>query len=182
MARVILGKENKHPLLVNYINKSDFAKVGDAKAYSYYKEHGGKLSRERYKSVKKQMFTKFMEFVLKKGRRMDVPFFGEVFVQETKVPLRETKNNIVQNNYFITELVLQRYNHARLPMNFYQDIELTLKVDTRYTDVYNNKPKTFTHPYKEKIQRLAVNVKRTDKTVQYTRNFKKHEDYVYPDD
>jgi len=80
MGKVILGKTNKHPLLGNPVNANDFRTLTDHKLYTYYKEHGGKLSIQKYKSVKKALFIKFMEYVMFKGRRMDIPFFGEMFV------------------------------------------------------------------------------------------------------
>jgi len=188
MGRVLLGKTNRHPLLGSDIEIKDFKAIGDAELHNYYKDHGGTLSREKYKSLKKLIFIKFMEYVLFKGRRMDIPYFGELFVQETKVPARESKNSIVMNGHYIAELLLQRYSHTRTPMNFYQDMELTLKVDSRIEDAYTNKrvnrrkPVPFTKPYKDKVQLSAAKAKRIDKDVKFVKSFKKHEDYVYPDD
>ena len=183
MGKVILGKTNKHPLLGNPVNANDFRTLTDHKLYTYYKEHGGKLSIQKYKSVKKALFIKFMEYVMFKGRRMDIPFFGEMFVQETKVPIKETKNNIKENNHYISELLLQRYNHSRMPMNLYQDIEITLQNRTRLYDAYIKKGvRHFTKPIKDRVQRSAIRAKRKDKNLKFIKSYKKHDDYVYPEE
>ncbi len=184
MANVILGKTNRHPLLGSDIDPKDFKSLSDNKFYKYYKKNGGKLPEHRYKALKKIIFTKFMEHILLKGSRLDVPYFGELFVQETQVPVRQSKSNIKRNNNHIAELLLQRYNHSRAPMNLYQDVELTLLVNARLEGSSLNKRTSykFTNPYKKNIQKIAIKARRINPDVKFVKSYKKHEDYIYPDD
>ena len=184
MGRVLLGRNNIHPMLMQDISMSDYKNPKNLEQYQYYKQNGGKLPFRQYRSIKKRIFIKLMEHVYNKGKRIDLPFFGEIFIQETKVPVRESKNSIKNNDHFIAELVLQRYNHSRIPMNFYQDIELTLAGDSQIADNYIKKNYRHRHrmPYKNIIQYIAIRAKRIDKNIKFVKSFKKHEDYVYPDD
>lgn len=184
MGRTLLGRNNIHPMLMQDISMSDYNSPKDIEQYKYYKDNGGTLPFPQYRSIKKRIFIKLMEHVYNKGKRIDIPFFGEIFIQETKVPIKESKSSIKNNDHFIAELVLQRYNHSRIPMNFYQNVDLTLAGDDRISDYYINKKYRHQHrmPYKKIIQYIAARAKRKDKNIKFVNSFKKHEDYVYPDD
>lgn len=180
MGRVLLGRNNIHPMLMQDINMNDYKSPTDKQQYRYYKDKGGILPYNQYRSIKKRIFIKLMEHVYK-GKRIDIPFFGEIFIEETKIPVKLSKNSIKNNNHFIAELVLQRYNHSRIPMNFYQDVELTLAGDDRITDEYIGKNYRHQHkmPYKNIIQYITAKAKR--KNIKFVKSFKKHKDYVYSD-
>lgn len=163
---IVLDEKNRHPLLDRSSNNVGFNTLSTYQNWVYYKENGGTLSLDKYRSTLKLIFKKIMEGVMYEAKRIDLPFFGEIFVQETKVPVRENKRMIKRNNHYIAELVLQRYNHSRIQMNLYQDVELLIY-----------KPIT-----KLKVQKAAIKAKRKNKDIKFVKSFKKHEDYVYPDD
>lgn len=181
MGKVHLGKQKKHPMIAEHKTR-DLDIVRDKELYDYYIQNGGTLPFKKYKSIKKMIFIKLMEHVLYKAKRIDIPYFGEIFVQDIKLPLGNTSNSIIKNDGNISELVFNRFNHSRHAMDIYQNLELTHANDDRIYDAYTKKRYQFRFPYGNKIQLAAIRSRRRTIGLNYVKSFKKHPDYIYPED
>lgn len=179
MSKIQLNEDGKHPLLGTKQHKMSLNPLSNSFLYKYYIKKGGKLSYEKYVQVQMLIFLGISSAIFKKGARIDVPFFGEMFIQETKLPLKQHDEYYKRNNSHLPEFVFQRFKHARPILNIYSKLELSLTPYNVFIDPVNGKKYPYKAMYDSIIRKNAVWLKNKIDKLKYVKSYKQKDDYVY---
>jgi len=180
MANVQLNEDGVHPLLDKHERQKSIQPLKDKELYDYYVSKGGKLSFEKYKHIKNLIFFNISESIFKDGARIDVPFFGEMFIQETKLPVKQFDDYYKRNGNYKPEFVFQRFKHIGRPiLNIYSKFELNASPYYYVIDNITNKRYNYKTMYDSIVRKNTVWLKNKIKGLKYPKSYKKDDNYVY---
>lgn len=154
--------------------RNTFTDIGEGSVYKYYLKNGGLIKdKERYCAILKAVSVEIINEILTKGSRLEIPFFGEMYIEEQKT-ISTRNNKVKKNNYFIPTLVFKTILQGNYFMKMYSTLHI-FDLNTFFRYRKDDKLKQYN---KKKITDSAViynvtRAKKKQKVYYYKRLIKK---------
>jgi len=123
-------------------SRNTYTDVGASSIHKYYLKNGGLITdRFRYYAILKAVSVEIINEILIKGSRLEIPFFGEIYIEEQKT-ISTRNNKIKKNNYFIPTLVFKTILQRNYYMKMYSLLHI-FDVNRFFRYTQNNKSKQY---------------------------------------
>ncbi|MFZ1704450.1 MAG: hypothetical protein WAT79_08880 [Saprospiraceae bacterium] len=100
--------------------KNYFRNVATSFPHKHYLKNGGTITdRTRYLSILKAISVEIVNEILTKGSRIEIPFFGELFIEEKQVHHKTRNRKVKRNQYLYPSLVFKTYLQNNYYMKMY---------------------------------------------------------------